>query len=130
LDKSHLRQVTNSDGRKVAQSLAPHSTMTLPTGESITFDGVRRWASLQVARDPGTEPALGAAVLALAGLMLSLFVRRRRVWVRAGDGPDGRTLVEVAGLARTEAEASGLADEVHELADDIGRTYAVTGAPA
>jgi cytochrome c biogenesis protein len=130
LDKSHLRQVTDGDGGKVAQSLAPHSTMTLPTGESITFDGVRRWASLQVARDPGTGPALGAAVLALAGLMLSLFVRRRRVWVRAVAGPDGRTLVEVAGLARTEAEASGLADEVRELADDIGRTDAVTGAPA
>ena len=130
LDKSHLRQVTGSDGRKLAQSLAPHATMRLPTGESITFDGVRRWASLQVARDPGTGPALGAAALALAGLMLSLFVRRRRVWVRAGTGPDGRTLVEVAGLARTEPEATGLADEVREIADDIGRTDDVTGAPA
>ena len=27
--------------------------MTLPTGETLTFDGVRRWASLQVSRDPG-----------------------------------------------------------------------------
>ena len=108
-----MTQVTGTNGRLLVQSLAPGSTMTLPTGESLTFDGVRRWTSLQVSRDPGIGPALGAAVLALTGLMLSLFVRRRRVWVRVAAGDDGRTLVEVAGLARTEAEGGeGLADEV------------------
>jgi cytochrome c biogenesis protein len=55
--------------------------------------------------------------------MLSLFVRRRRVWVRAAAGDDGRTLVEVAGLARTEAEGGeGLTDEVRVLAEQIGTT--------
>ena len=46
--------------------------------------------------------------------MLSLFVRRRRVWVRATAADDGRTLVEVAGLARTEGEgwSTRLADEL------------------
>ena len=42
------------------------------------------------------------------GLLLSLFVRRRRVWVRAvpaGTGADGRTVVEVGGLSRTDADA-------------------------
>ena len=52
-------------------------------------------------------PALGAAVLALIGLMLSLFVRRRRVWVRALPGDDGRTVVEVAGLAAHRARGVG-----------------------
>jgi cytochrome c biogenesis protein len=53
--------------------------------------------------------------------MMSLFVRRRRVWVRAAAGDDGRTLVEVAGLARTEAEGGeGLTDEVRQLAEQIG----------
>ena len=52
--------------------------------------------------------------------MLSLFVRRRRVWVRATAGDDGRTLVEVAGLARTEAEGGeGLTDEVRELTEEM-----------
>ena len=69
-------------GQPLAQSLAPGQRWTCRTAGSITFDGVRRWATLQVAHDPGTGPALVAAVLALAGLMLSLFVRRRRVWVR------------------------------------------------
>jgi cytochrome c biogenesis protein len=89
--------------------------MTLPGGAgSITFDGVRRWTSLKVSHDPGKLWALLSAAAALAGLMLSLFVRRRRVWVRATVGDDGRTLVRVAGLARAEGE--GLADEVAEIA--------------
>ena len=73
-------------------------------------------------------------MLALAGLMLSLFVRRRRVWVRASAADDGRTLVEVAGLSRAEGEAhEALADEVAGLADrmrsrDRGRENDVTSA--
>jgi cytochrome c biogenesis protein len=80
---------------------------------SIRFDGVRRFATLQVSHDPGKPWALGAAALALVGLLLSLFVRRRRIWVRARTGAAGRTLVEVAGLSRTEGD--GLADELSEI---------------
>ena len=121
LDKRGMTQVTGKNGRNLVLSLAPGATATLPSGETVTLDGVRRWTSLQVARDPGVAPALGAALLALTGLMLSLFVRRRRVWVRPGVDAGGRTLVEVAGLARTEAEGGeGLADEVRELAEQIG----------
>ncbi|MEO7979325.1 MAG: cytochrome c biogenesis protein ResB [Sporichthyaceae bacterium] len=129
LQKSGLTQLRGENGRKLVVGLAPGTSATLPTGETITLDGVRRWASLQVARDPGTGPALVAALLALAGLMASLFVRRRRVWVRVGaDGEDdvdaadgGRTLVEVAGLARSDGEGGdGLADELRELVAEIG----------
>ena len=42
------------------------------------------------------------ALLALAGLMGSLFLNRRRVWVRTGNHPDGRTMVEFGLLARGE----------------------------
>jgi cytochrome c biogenesis protein len=122
LDKSGLEQVRTGSGQPLARSLAPGDTMTLPDGSTITLDGVRRWASLQVARNPGTGPALAAAVLALAGLMMSLFVRRRRVWVRATVAADGRTLVEVAGLARSEADSREvLAEEVGAIADRVGR---------
>ncbi len=121
LDKRGLTQVRGDGGQPLAQSLAPGATMDLPDGASITFDGVRRWASLQVARNPGTGPALVASVLALAGLMLSLFVRRRRVWVRVSGAPGGRTLVEVAGLARSEGESrDALAEEVGALAEQMG----------
>lgn len=117
LDKSRMKQVTVG-GRPLAQSLAPGTTMTLPNGTgSITFDGVQRWATLQVSHDPGRMPALLAAVLALSGLMLSLFVRRRRVWVRATTADDGRTLVEVAGLSRREGD--DVTDELAQLNDQL-----------
>ena len=120
LDTRAMTQVTGEGGQPLAQSLAPGATMRLPDGASLTFDGVRRWASLQVARNPGTTPALVASVLALLGLTMSLFVRRRRVWVRASAAPDGRTLVEVAGLARADGDSrENLADEVEALASAL-----------
>ena len=48
------------------------------------------------ARRPGKRIALAGVVLALVGLLGSLFIRPRRVWVRARR-EGGRTLVEVAG---------------------------------
>ncbi|MET0740360.1 MAG: cytochrome c biogenesis protein ResB [Candidatus Nanopelagicales bacterium] len=70
---------------------------------SITFDGWEEFATFQVAEDPGKELALWSIVVALAGLLLSLGIRRRRLWVKATTADDGATVVEVAGLARTEA---------------------------
>ena len=78
----------------------------LPGGATLTFHGVKEFAVLQVTYDPGKWLVLGSAVAALVGLVLSLRVRRRRVWVRATPGEAG-TLVEVGGLARTDAEAFG-----------------------
>ncbi|GAA4076091.1 cytochrome c biogenesis protein ResB [Actinomadura miaoliensis] len=79
--------------------LEPGQTFQLPDGSgSITFEGVREWASLSVNHDPGRMPALAAAILAVVGLIASFMVRRRRVWVRARPGTGGRTVVEVGGL--------------------------------
>src|SRR5690606_29957780 len=94
-----------------------------------------RWVKLQTSHTPGTFVALGGVVLALLGLMLSLFIRPRRVWVRVrqatsqgrDDGLGGnapRTLVEVAGLDR-----SGSSDDPGRLADavdDLARQFAGT----
>lgn len=97
LDKTHMRQI----GR--VPSLLPGQTWTLPNGAgSISLLGYERWASFQIAYDPGKEFALIAAVFALSGLMLSLFVRRRRVWVKMRTNPHGTTVVEIAGLNRAE----------------------------
>ena len=46
--------------------------------------------------------ALIFALLAVAGLVTSLYVNRRRVWVRTGTHDDGRTMVESGLLARGE----------------------------
>ena len=48
--------------------------------------GYRQGISLAITYDPGQLPALISAVLALAGLILSFMVRRRRVFVRTPDG--------------------------------------------
>jgi cytochrome c biogenesis protein len=84
------------------RALIPGQTWDFGQGE-IEFTGWQRWASFQIAFDPGKEAALAASVLATLGLTVSLFVRRRRVWVKAQVAPDGSTLIESAGLSKSEA---------------------------
>ena len=61
--------------------------MKLPNGAgTLTFTGYKQWISLQVTYDPGQVPALISAIVALAGLVLSFLVRRRRIFVRAHRG--------------------------------------------
>ena len=77
------------------------TTERLPGGLTVTFDGVKDFAVLHVNSDPGKRVVLVAAVVALTGLVVSLRVRRRRLWVKAVE-TDGGTLVEVGGLARQD----------------------------
>jgi cytochrome c biogenesis protein len=89
----------------------------LPDGLTLSVDGVRDWSVFAVKHDPGKGLVLAAAVLLLLGLVLSLTVRRRRIWVRAGSVENGRTLVEVGGVARTgdlPAEFAELADRLRD----------------
>ena len=55
--------------------------------------------------------------MALAGLLLSLFIQRRRVWVRAAESGSGVTVVTVAGLARSDE--ADLAPEVDAVVDAL-----------
>jgi cytochrome c biogenesis protein len=114
LDVKNLTQLRSTDGQQARLLLAPGQTAKLPeSAGSITFDGLKRYAGLDIHSDPSRPWALGTSLLALAGVTASLFVRRRRLWIKVSDGPDGdadRTVVEVAGLAR--GEDAGLAAEV------------------
>jgi cytochrome c biogenesis protein len=101
------------------QPLAPGQSMKLPDGSgTLTFTGYQQWVSLAITYDPGTVPALLAGIAALAGLLLSFFVRRRRMFVRAYPGADGGTVVDVAGLVRTDA-GGGFEDEFAGLAEAL-----------
>jgi cytochrome c biogenesis protein len=114
LDTSGLRQLPVQP-----RPLAPGQSIKLPDGDgTLTFTGYRQWISLAITYDPGTLPALIAGMTALAGLLLSFFVRRRRMFVRARPGPDGSTVVDVGGLARSDA-AGGFDTEFPSLADEI-----------
>ena len=86
----------------------------------MSFDGVERWNKIQISQTPGKRIALTGVVLALLGLLGSLFIRPRRVWVRARED-GGVTLVEVAGLDR-----SGGGDVAEVLAEFVS---ALPGAP-
>ena len=92
--------------------LRPGETYDLPGGRgSITFDRVERFAGLSIRTDPGKTMTLVSALLMLAGLVASLVIRRRRVFVRVGPGPEpGRTVVSVGGLAKDDDE--GMPDEI------------------
>ncbi len=102
LDKSRTTQVTKPDGQPFRMDLRPGQTVTLPDGlGSVTFEGLQRWNKIQISRTPGKFVALGGMIMALLGLLCSLFVRPRRLWVRARRREDGTTLVEVARLDRS-----------------------------
>ncbi|MFI9007102.1 cytochrome c biogenesis protein ResB [Actinosynnema sp. NPDC053489] len=108
------------DGKllKVArQNLRQGERLTLDDGTTIRFDGVRDWVSLQISHDPTQVWVLVFSVLVILGLGVSLSIKRRRVWVRATPGDDGRTVVEVGGLARTDQ--AGYGEEFTALARDL-----------
>src|SRR3546814_9907834 len=102
-------------------TLFPYTTLfrsvDLPDGAgSVTFEGVEPWVRVQISKTPGKLIALGGVILALVGLLGSLFIRPRRVWVRLRrteiDGV-GQDIVEVAVLDRSSAGESG--DEIVEI---------------
>ncbi|MEU6150679.1 cytochrome c biogenesis protein ResB [Actinosynnema sp. NPDC047251] len=108
------------DGKvtKVArQNLKVGEEIKLDDGTAIRFDGVRDWVSLQVSHDPTQIYVLAFAVLVILGLVVSLTVKRRRIWVRATPQEDGRTVVEVGGLARTDQ--AGYGEEFGSLSRDL-----------
>ncbi|MET9387251.1 cytochrome c biogenesis protein ResB [Streptomyces sp. NPDC002928] len=104
LNKTNMKGFKDSKGAQLRKNLKPGQTMTLPNGAgSITYEGTKQWANFQVTQQPGSGWALGGAVVAIFGLAGSLFIQRRRVWVRAVKGADGVTVVEMAGLGRSES---------------------------
>jgi cytochrome c biogenesis protein len=137
LDTTDMKQLdVKKSGASAASGnaleLKQGQTATLPNGlGSVTFVGVKQWAQFNIAYDPGQKIVLPAAILAVLGLIGSLGLRRRRVWVRVTERPDGTRLVEVAGLARTEGATP--TSEVTQTAQALAaavRQPVPDGAPA
>jgi cytochrome c biogenesis protein len=104
LDTTGLNQVSIPLADQIVTPGGPDQTIPLPQGFTLGITGYGQWASLQVKDDPAKGVALVAAALIVLGLLLSLRIRRRRVWLRATPTASGRTLVEAGGLARTDAD--------------------------
>jgi cytochrome c biogenesis protein len=96
LDVKGMTQVAGGKSGVKGLELVPGQTIDLPKNlGTVTFEGVKRFASLDVSYNPGGVWVLLFSLLALAGVTLSLLVPRRRVWV-AVDGDQ----LQVAALAR------------------------------
>ena len=147
LNTSQLTQVTKDDGKALLIRLKPGQTFELPGGRgTLSFDSVERFAGLSARVDPGKELTLAAALATLLGLVASLLVRRRRVFVRVapapvattgvtavatpvrGDGADPggtdsgaahppRTVVTIGGVAKNADP--GLASLLQQLRDEL-----------
>ena len=78
---------------------------------SITFTGWKSWVNLQIVNDPGKGFALLGAILAISGLLISLFTRQRRVWIKQG------RKTQVAGLAKNGIP--GLEQEINNLVKEL-----------
>ncbi|WP_433591959.1 cytochrome c biogenesis protein ResB [Nocardia sp. CA-145437] len=109
LDPEMIKQ-----GRLVKEqrvNLKPGETSTLSDGTKVTFDGAEEFVNLQVSHDPAQQWVLVTALTMMAGLLVSLLVKRRRIWLRVypGEASDGvrRTVVEMGGLARTDQAGWG-----------------------
>jgi cytochrome c biogenesis protein len=120
-----------NQGRLLKQdrvNLNQGESTTLEDGTTVSFDGYQRWVSLQVSHDPAQKWVLVSAIAMLSGLLVSLLIKRRRVWARitpmTGSPGDGtatadvrRSVVEMAGLARTDQAGwgEGFGDMVADL---------------
>lgn len=110
LDPTDLTQIAGGDAGAPALELREGDVVELPEElGTIEYEGLRRYISVDIHHDATPVWALVFAVLILGGLLLSLFIPRRRVWVKVvGDR------IEYAGLARGEDPT--LAEAVAEFA--------------
>lgn len=111
LDSGFPQSIYRLDTSKMEQI----GLKTLKLGEnyefgegSITFEGWTPWVNLQIVSDPGKMYSLFGSIFAILGLLLSLFGRSRRIWVKEVEGR-----VQVAGLAKNSAP--GLELEIERL---------------
>ncbi|MDO4918324.1 cytochrome c biogenesis protein ResB [Kocuria sp.] len=131
LDTQHLTELnsmTSAAGPLVLDG--QHRTAQLPGGKgSVEFLDVKRYVGLDIHSDPGRIPAFVSFLVAFAGLIMSLFIARRRAWVRAVEAEDAHgvrcTVLEYGLLARGEdhrlgAEAEKLTGLWTSLWEDRG----------
>lgn len=96
LDTSEMQQLTGAETGIDSLQLVPGQSTQLPNGlGSIELEEVRRFASFDIAFDPTKAPVLIFVCVMFGGLMLGLFIPRRRMWVRVSPG-----LLEYGALSR------------------------------
>ena len=109
-----IYRLNTSDMKRIGlKTLKLNETHDFGDG-SITFEGWTPWVNLQIVKDPGKIYALLGSILAILGLLMSLFTRSRRIWIKESQNKSG---VEVAGLAKNAAP--GLENEIASLVNKM-----------
>ncbi|MDH2443417.1 cytochrome c biogenesis protein ResB [Amnibacterium sp. CER49] len=121
LDTSRMKQVAaRTLANKPIQLTRAQPTATLPDGlGTVHLDGIARYAALDIHHDPSQGWVAGFVVLTVAGLLTSLLVPRRRMWLKVTDDLDGGLRLEYAALAR--GDDPGLERAVGEFAHEHRR---------
>ncbi|MFT4028269.1 MAG: cytochrome c biogenesis protein ResB [Protaetiibacter sp.] len=115
LDIDELTQIAGPQADTAAIQLTQGETAELPDGlGTIEFTGLKRFVGVEFHHDPTEGWVLVFALLILGGLLVSLFVPRRRMWVSVTPDDAGGVRLEYAGLAR--GEDPGLEAAVADLA--------------
>lgn len=112
-DLMHSGQLKKED----RVNLRAGEVATLADGTKVEFLGAKEYVNLQVSHDPTQLWVLGVSMVMLAGLVLSVAVKRRRVWIRMIPVSDTQTRVVFGGLARTDK--AGWGDEFDEIVEDV-----------
>jgi len=101
LNTDSLSQIAGRKSDAATIRLTPGDRVDLPNGlGSVELASIPRFASIDVHHDPSQGPVLLFAILVISGLVTSLFVPRRRLWVSATTDTSGTTTIEYAALAR------------------------------
>ena len=126
LDTGRPQSLFTLDPRLIEQGrLTKEARVNLGLGEStrlddgtiVRFDGAVPFINVQVSHDPAQIWVLVFALTMMGGLLVSLVVRRRRIWIRITPAGPGTVSVELGGLARTDN--SGWGDEFERLTDRL-----------
>jgi len=121
LDTESLTQITGGDTGADSLIVGLGQTVDLPDGRgSVEFQSLPRFISVDVHRDPTQLPVGISAAVIFGGLVVSLFVTRRRAWIRVVPGRKGADpTVEFAALAR--GDDPGLEAELDRLVADFSQ---------
>ncbi|BBX18842.1 cytochrome c biogenesis protein [Mycolicibacterium duvalii] len=134
LDTGRPQSLFTLDERMIGQGrLTKMARVNLKAGEDtrledgtvVRFDGATPFVNLQVSHDPAQIWVLVFSMTMMAGLLVSLIVRRRRIWVRLTPGAPGTVNVELGGLARTDN--SGWGDEFERLTERLLADVSTSG---
>ncbi|GAA1452784.1 cytochrome c biogenesis protein ResB [Nesterenkonia lacusekhoensis] len=124
LDTENLEELNSRSAEAGGIVLEPGQTYELPDGMgSISFDEVVDYMAVDVHYNPGQAGVLVFALTALGGLIMTLFIRRRRAWVTVETTDEGRVLVRYGLLSR--GEDFSLRDENIALRSDFEKRWPV-----